>query len=221
MTSEQLTLLAAVVAAGSSLVAVVINVRSTRTSELRQWRRQDERALIARILIKVNEADGLWGVIASEVERSHSASGDYQREAIRAVEAARTAVVTVDAELRLAFAEVELIASSKVVERVNMLERQFEGIRHLLRPASGADDQARAYFDYSCEVDRLRIALIEAARRELRIDLAPSTRRRLRQWQHNVRLTVGIRRSHWRARQRARRKERGKPEGHAEGTRGE
>ena len=188
MTNEQLTLLAAGIAATSSLVAVVVNVRSTGTSELRKWRREEERALIARILVKMSEALKLWERLAIELDSAQGAPDVYLQVARPAIANVRTAVAPVDAELTMALAEVELIAGAKVVGLVKAIERQFEGLRHLLRPASGSDDQYRAFFRYELNLDRLRVELTDAVRRELRIDRAPSTRRRVRRWRHNVRL---------------------------------
>jgi hypothetical protein len=104
LTNEQLTLLAAGIAATSSPAVVVINVRSTGTSELRKWRRQDERALIARILVKMSEALELWERLASELDGSHGAPEAYLQVARPAIANARIAVAPVDAELTMALA---------------------------------------------------------------------------------------------------------------------
>jgi len=207
VTSEQLTLVTSAVAAASSLIVIAISVRSTGKTELGRWRRQEERELIARIMTKAREVVALWDTVASQTETSRAARGEYQTDAKRQVEQARQELRTADRELVTAFAEVELVAGSRVVDCIRALEVSFENMRHVLRPASGADDQLAAYRQYASDFERLLKDLIDAVRKELRIERAPTLRRRIR----GLRRAAWLRTIGWRSRWRASRRDRHRP----------
>lgn len=206
LTSAQLTLLAAGVAAVASLAGIAINVRSTSRIELRKWRRNEERALIANILSNLHEVRELWSFIAvrADAERARELEPSAERE----VREARLNVNQAERELRLAVAEVELIAGSKVVECAKALETPLENVRHLLRATSGADGRMNAYGDVIGGFDVVRTELVDAVRKELRIDRAPRLRRQLQNVGIGLRTWLSLRRyrftAWWRARQGSR-----------------
>lgn len=206
MTSEQLTLIAAAVAAATSLLGVALNTRSSSRIELGKWRRQDERQLAAGIVSRCREAGRQWSIVAFHADDERA--GTLQAHGRREIDDARQRVTNLEDEVRTAVAEIELVAGTKVVDSANGLIENFESVRHLLRSTSGADDRLQAFPGLMSELDLKLTAFIDAVRKDLHIDRAPSLRRRARAARQRVAWIVGARwyrLRHWR-RLRANRK---------------
>ncbi|MGY6656677.1 hypothetical protein ACXIZN_31360 [Amycolatopsis sp. TRM77291] len=203
VTNAQLTLLAAVVAAAASLVSVVIAARSASRTELRRWRRQDEREMIARILTQLHVVRGLWNIIGPNADAERA--GELDPFVEREVRNARIEVGKAEKAFRLAVAEVELVAGSKVVECAKAFDMRFEGLQHLLRPAGGAEQRTDYYWQHDAGLEQLRTELVDAVRKELQIDRAPKFRRSLRTLRESGRRAIGSVRYRLTARLRQRR----------------
>ncbi|MEU4519406.1 hypothetical protein AB0F52_11900 [Amycolatopsis sp. NPDC024027] len=211
MTNEQLTLIAAAVAAATSLLGVVLNARSSSRIELGKWRRQDERQLAAGIVKNCREAGRQWSAVAMHADRERE--GTLQPLERQDIERARRSVNTLEDAVRTATAELELIAGTKVVDCADRILDNFESVRHLLRATSGADDRMSAFPGLMHELDSKLTAFIDAVRKELRVDRAPGFRRRMRAARQRVAWTISARwyrLRHWR-RLHAQRKAAGTP----------
>lgn len=152
------TLVAALVAAAAALTNVIMTGRRTRRIELEKWRRQEESAAAARVMVSVRELDELWLKLANTVDRGPEDPTQ-----------ARVAVVEQDRMLRLAVAELDLIASKKTVARTQTLINAIEGVTHALR-LGGSDDKMVQYFMAVGPVRPALSSLTDEVRADLGLD---------------------------------------------------
>jgi hypothetical protein len=182
VTQEQVTLVAAIIAAAAAMTNVVLTKRGTRLIELEKWRRQEESALAARVMVLVRALDEAWAMLA---DRMDEAPGDW---------AARANVVSErDEALRLAIAELELIASHQVLWRINELLEQLEIVGYILRPGGG-ENKVELHSSQSQRVRSILSLLLDAVRSDLGLERRLPSRVRVWRWLVKA-LGVGYRRA--------------------------
>lgn len=204
MSTGEWTLVAAAIGAAGSMLAVAITSRRVGKTELDKWRRDEERRLIATVLTICDEAVEWWGVVAENMDTQRA--GVDRRSQAAGVLADTTRQKAIDAYDRVSatLTELELVAGRRVVDKGYELHRQYEGMRHHFRGASGADDLYKLWGDYTRTVQDKRQQLVDAARQELQIERHPALRRLLRRtWERQVKRhwwDVRYRASKWRDR---------------------
>jgi hypothetical protein len=158
---------AAFTAAVLSLVNVAISARLASRGSREQWRREQERPLVARAITLSADARRAWWDIS--VARQRDGAGDVPidsedhpwRKGWRVVE-----------DLRYQVAELDLLASTTVREFAHRLvaAHEQEAAHLVLRPRQGENDSERRQ-GFRAEVQDLEAELVERTRADL--GLAP------------------------------------------------
>jgi hypothetical protein len=122
VSSVDLAAAAAFTAAALSLVNVVITARLARRENREQWRREQERPIVARILTISSDMISNWSKLVAAEERSAGALNDELRATEN--ESARQHLVTgteLSEKLRFEAAQLDLLAGPQVREAAHHL----------------------------------------------------------------------------------------------------
>lgn len=159
-----LTAIAAFTAAGLSAVNVVFSYRLTSRGHLEQWRREQERPIIARILIGSSDAYTAWRDVAMAKQRWAENPGEPPADAAE-VRARYDAAVELWKTLRFEVAQLDLLAGAEVRKVADDLVSEHERVRYRLNPNGPGVTLFR-----TGEEDKfveLHNQLVEQARRDL------------------------------------------------------
>lgn len=173
-----LSAIAAFTAAGLSLVNVAVSYRLSSQGHLEQWRREQERPIVARILTLSRDATKAWMDTASAKEdlrdRYQAAGFGAEDAALRKQMAEHWARGNeVHRDMRFETEQLDLLAGPQLRKVARDLTNKHDSARINLRPA-GPNDQFNHYF----AIEKLERALREAARADL--GLREPTRRSVR-----------------------------------------
>lgn len=160
-----LAAVAAFVAAGLTLVNVGITARLAGRAQREQWRRDEERPIVARCLRLTGDICGELGFLSVARNR-----GDLAEENAHSEKA-----LHLTSDLRFEVAQLDLLASSHVSQVARDL---LERVKHLGLAAVFSEPEA----DYdpgdyiSADILALQAALVEGARTDLGVSVAkPNT----------------------------------------------
>jgi hypothetical protein len=179
------TAIAAFTAAGLSLVNVAVSARLAGRGRLEQWRRDEERPIVARMLTLSADALDKWqaaGYARHEWIDSLNADPSRSSEDVMARDEASErwwAGSELYDKLRFEGAQLDLIAGHPLRDAATTLVREHESVRHRIRPASGASDWFELLTEHNNKIVRLHEDLIKKTRADLGVDRA-SVRHRLR-----------------------------------------
>jgi hypothetical protein len=172
--------IAACVAAGVSLVNVAVTARLARRGQREQWRRDEERPIVARMLKLSDDALAAWQVAATEksrwIDALRSDDHDAQEERRASMKASWDAGSEKFDQLRLQQAELDLMAGERLRRTASDLVRKHEGLQHVIRPSGGADGPVALFIQYNNEIVSLRNDLIKSTRIDLGVDRSPGRR---------------------------------------------
>ena len=163
MSSADLAAAAAFTAAGLSLVNVVITAWLGRRGQREQWRREQERPIVARCLSLSAEARVEWG--AAAVARRAMGEGDAwvgsdgERRTQRGLQLMR--------DLYYEFAQLDLLASPAVRHVAARLIRAHEPSPAWLVGAKTDEDDFESWLAKADAIREEEAALIERARTDL------------------------------------------------------
>jgi hypothetical protein len=168
-----LAAVAAFTAAGLSLVNVAISYRLTSRGQREQWRRDQERPIVAWVLTLSADALAQWeqaGQARRDWIDSRRADPDRAHEDTQARDEARVhwgAGSEAYEKLRFEVAQLDLIAGHQLRDVANKLVGEHESARQWLRPASGADDWFQLLTEQNNKIIRLHTELVEKTRADL------------------------------------------------------
>jgi hypothetical protein len=172
--------IAALIVAGGAFVGVVVNViwsyRLSSRSRLEEWRRDEERPIVARILTLSTDALAKWeqtGQARRDWIDSLRADPDRGSEDTKARDEARDhwgAGSELYGKLRFEAAQLDLIAGRPLRDVANKLVREHESVLHWLRPASGASDWLESLVEQNNKIVGLHTELVERTRADLGVD---------------------------------------------------
>lgn len=175
-----LAVVAAFTAAGLSLVGVGVNVlwsyRLSRHAQLEQWRQNEERPIVARMLTLSADALEKWqqaGQARRDWLDSLRADPTRGHEDTKARDEATNhwgAGSGMYEKLRFEAAQLDLIAGHPLREVANKLVREHESVQRWLRPASGANDWFELLTEQNNKIIRLHAELVEKTRADLGVD---------------------------------------------------
>jgi hypothetical protein len=165
-----LAAVAAFTAAGLALVGVVVNIvwsyRLSSRVQLEQWRRNEERPIVARMLTLSADVLEQWqqtGQARRDWIDSLRADPNRGHEDTKARDEARDhwgAGSELYEKLRFGAAQLDLIAGRPLRSVAAKLVREHESAQHWLRPASGADDWFELLTEQNNKIVRLHAELV-------------------------------------------------------------
>ena len=177
MSSADLAAAAAFTAAGVALFVGVFGViwgaRRASRAQLEQWRRNEERPIVARMLTLSEDVFRRWGQAEAARRRwieSASEGPDRGQVDTKARDEARDhweAATELYDKLRFEAAQLELIADRPVRDVAAKLIRAHEGPQHWLRPASPTDDPFELLSKQNRVILGLHAELVEKTRTDL------------------------------------------------------
>jgi hypothetical protein len=178
-----LAMVAAFTAAGLSLVNVVVSARMSSRGHVEQWRRDEERPIVARMLTLSADALTAWD-LARQARRhwidslnSDPSGGNADTKAQHeAAEHWGTGSQLYD-KLCFELAQLDLIAGRPLRDVATSLVREHESVRHWMRPTSGASDWYELVAEQNNKITRLHADLVERTRADLGLDRISTTRR--------------------------------------------
>lgn len=167
------TLIASVIAAVAAVSGILLNRRSARDIEVSKWRRDVERELVGRALIRIAGAQQLFEEAAIDLRWSRQyaepeSSDSFDRLATSADKRAKG--IDLGSEVEGIFAELELVAGPEVLEVTSSMSRNIGGMVHHLRPGGGADDFFESYTDHAQSLRASKPRFVAAVRRDLGIE---------------------------------------------------
>jgi hypothetical protein len=168
-----LATVAAFAAATISLVNVFVTSRLTRRSQKEQWRRDTERPIVAALLTSSDDCLRAWTEAASQKEtwaRSLQPGGTRDDEARDKMTKAYAEGWALYEKLSLQLAELDLVAGVEVRRKAKELLDQHYSIRHVTRPAGGANNPSGFVGQCRGEIETLRGAVIAATRVDIGVD---------------------------------------------------
>lgn len=185
LSAVDLAAIAAFSAAGLSLVNVVVSYRFASRGSLEQWRRDEQRPVVARMLTLSDEALSKWraaGFARREWLESLQADPGRSQEDTQSRDLAAehwSGGSELYDKLRFELAQLDLIAGRPLRDVAARLVREHESARQRVRPASGGDDWFRPLMEQNNTINGLHADLVMKTRADLGLgqDL---TRRRLR-----------------------------------------
>jgi hypothetical protein len=185
-----LTTVAAFTAAGLAFVGVVVNVfwgyRLSSRAQLEQWRRNEERPIVARILTLSEDARKQWdqtGTTRRDWIDSLSADPDRGDAETKAREASNQwdAGVELYGKLRFEAAQLDLTAGAALRDVAARLVREHESLWHWLRPASPMNDWS-LLAEENNKIVWSHAELIRTARADLGVDRRSAQYRLRSRW---------------------------------------
>lgn len=183
LSGVDLVAVAAFTAAGLSLVNVVVSSRLNSHGHLEQWRRDEERPIVARMLTLSADALSAWNLAGHarrdwiDSRNSDPSGGNVDTKAQdEAAEHWGTGSELYD-KLRFELAQLDLIAGRPLRDVAASLVRGHESVRHWIRPASGASDWYELLTEQNNKIIRLHGDLIERTRADLGLDRISISRR--------------------------------------------
>jgi len=164
-----LSAIAAFTAAGLSLINVAISYRLSSQGHLEEWRREQERPIVARILTLSRDATKAWMDTASAKEewtnRYQSPEFEAENDALWSKMAEHWATGDeVHRAMRFETEQLDLLAGPRLQKVARDLTNNHDSARINLRPA-GPNNQFNHYF----EIENLERMLREIARDDLGI----------------------------------------------------
>ena len=168
---------AAFTASGVALIigvfSVVWGARLSSRAQLEQWRRNEVRPIVARVLTLSEDARAqwieAWGA-RQKWEAAMSADPDRGPETTKAGDEARDqwkAGSELYGKLRFETAQLDLFAGRPVRDVAAKLVRAHESPQHWLRPASGASDLLRTLTEHDHKIAEVHVELVAKAREDL------------------------------------------------------
>jgi len=176
LSGVDLAAIAAFTAAGLSLVNVAVSSRLTSRGNLEQWRRNEERPVIARILTLSDDALSKWqaaGEARQDWIDSVTADPSRSHEDTQARDQAAehwSAGAELYNKLRFELAQLDLIAGRPLRDVANKLVREHESVRQWIRPASGASNWFQLLTEQNNKIISLHADLVEKTRADLRLE---------------------------------------------------
>jgi len=162
------TAVAAFAAAGLSLVNVVVTARLAHRGQGEQWRREQERPIVARcVALSVDLRDEWWEASFArlDIQAPVGAQLDVQKRVNRGWQALRN--------LRYEVAQLDLLASPAVRQAARDLVTVHEQeMTRLAFPPNPATDENAARLASHAKIGKLEEALVERTRTDL--GLAPA-----------------------------------------------
>jgi hypothetical protein len=171
-----LVAVAAFTAAGLSLVNVLVSYRLTSRGHLEQWRRDEERPIVARLLTLSDDALGKWQATGDarrawigSLNADASRSSEDMEARDEAAEQWRAGSELYD-KLRFELAQLDMIAGPPPRQVASMLVREHESVQHWLRPASGASDWFELLTTQNNKIAHFHGELVIRTRADLGVD---------------------------------------------------
>ena len=176
-----LATVAAFTAAGVALIVGVFSVvwgsRLSTRAQLDQWRRNEERPIVARVLTLSEDARQQWdqawsakqGLIAAvqaEPDPDVRRTPEFAEAQDRAVEQWRVGA-ELYGKLRFETAQLDLIAGRPVRDVADRLARAHESSWHWLRPAGGANITWESFAKQNNKIVELHEELVGKTRADL------------------------------------------------------
>ena len=161
----------------SVLFNVVLTYRLASRGRLEEWRRNEERPIVARVLTFSADALAEWeraeqarrewiGSLRADPSRDH----EDTKARDEAVDHWRAGSEVYD-KLRFEVAQLDLFAGRPLRDVATKVAREHESPRHWLRPASGADgDLLELLTEQNNKILWLHTELVEKARADLGVD---------------------------------------------------
>jgi hypothetical protein len=168
-----LSALAAFTAAGLSLINVGVSARLSSSGRKDEWRRNEERPVVAQILTLSQDTLGKWNEAALArqmwIDASRSTDGSIEIDSLRTREREHyTAAMNLWAKLRYQIAELDLIAGRPVRDAANAIYAEHGVLATRLRPPGPQDNPLSVVG--SSKVNRLQEDLIAKTRADLGLD---------------------------------------------------
>ena len=142
--------IAAFTAAGFSIAGVALSAYLGRRHRVQIWRQDAELPIAAGVLAKSDEALSFWSELVLARSDATWSDGSSRFD-----------------ELQVEVRKLDLIAATEVRLHAAKLVQTHESLRHLLRPASGADDRVDSWNRLLGETRSVVDSLIQAVRRDL------------------------------------------------------
>ena len=172
-----LATVAAFAAAGVALIVGVFSVvwgaRLSSRAQLEQWRRNEERPIVARMLTLSEDARATWQQAWYARERwiaAMNADPDRGPEVTKAQDEANdlwAAGAELYGKLRFEMAQLDLLAGRAIREVARKLAQAHESPWHWLRPAGGADITFEMITEQDSKILGLHAELVDKARADL------------------------------------------------------
>jgi hypothetical protein len=167
-----LTAIAAFVAAGLSLINILITSWFVRRGQLEQWRRDAERPIVARVLAL---SDKCLEIITESANQKAMwiqslETGQQDTEVYNVMlKLWDAAGITYD-ELRVEGAQLELVGGRDLRGAVDRLLTLHEGLRHVVGPAGGAEGPDQVAREYGNDIRSSRAELVDRPRADLGLE---------------------------------------------------
>ena len=170
-----ITASAAFVAAGLSLVNVIVSYLLSRRRQLSQWRRDSERPIVVNVLSLSRELRSRLSTVAMERTKwltSIHQSGDNESAAARDAAASKWQMGwDTFEELRHEVTGLDLIAGPSPRETAARLVSAHKSLVHWLRPASGTSEPpGETFAKLSNSIAQAEQDLISAVRQDIGVD---------------------------------------------------
>jgi hypothetical protein len=179
LSGVDLSAIAAFTAAGLSAINVVFSYRLTSRGHLEQWRREQERPIVARILTVSSDAYAAWREVAMAKQLWAESAGAPPSDAAE-VRARYDAAVEMWKALRFEVAQLDLLAGARVRKVAEDLASEHERMRYRLNPSGAGVTMFRTgEEDKFVELHR---QLVEQARTDLGLPFRGWQTPALRPW---------------------------------------
>lgn len=168
----------AALAAVLSFIGVVVNIvltsRLSSRAQLEQWRRNEERPVVTRLLTLSEDALKQWWRAAEarrqwldSLNAEHDRNGDTVAPPEPEPQDDWVAGSELYGKLRFEATQLELIAGQPLRDVANRLVRTHEGLNHSLRPASPRDNPISLVNEQNNKIIQMHEELIGKARADL------------------------------------------------------
>jgi hypothetical protein len=167
VSSADLAAGAAITAAVLSLIGIILNVRSVSRAQREQWRREQERPVVARCLLLSSDAHNRWADVAATDVAIATGDPKKVRERFEQLMDKRTQDfekgLQLTHELRYEVAQLDLLASTEVRRAAADLVNAHDRVS--MRVATKHD--GLELLEHAGEIVQLQAALVERARADL------------------------------------------------------
>lgn len=174
-----LAAVAAFTAAGLSLVNVAVSARLTSRGHREQWRRDQERPIVARILTVSADAYAIWREVAMAKQQWATTPGERPADFAEVAERF-DAAVEMWRTLRFEVAQLDLLAGASVRKVADDLANEHERMRYRLRLAGPGTTMSRT--DEEDKFVELHKQLVQQARIDLGLPVRGWRTPALRPW---------------------------------------